>query len=165
DKDTDYILCSNDRPEIALMVRRLVYPANSFKDLSFLIPKDLHEGSEPPKFLVFFDSTKETESACKYLRMLMPRSLHMKIRYFHLTMSITFREHHLEELKKANLWGLCCTDAFGMGMDLPNINIVVQYKATSDLCTLWQHFSRAARGAGKQATGILLVEAKDVAEG
>ncbi|KAF8988678.1 hypothetical protein BDQ17DRAFT_1257558 [Cyathus striatus] len=51
------------------------------------------------------------------------------------------------------------------GMDLPDINIVVQYKATSDLCTLWQCFGHAAHSAGKQATGILLVEPKDMAEG
>ncbi|KAF8988677.1 P-loop containing nucleoside triphosphate hydrolase protein [Cyathus striatus] len=114
-------LCYRIPTHIPFYVPSATLPKAILKDvdLSFLIPKDLHEGSEPPKFLVFFDSTKETESACKYLRMLIPRSLHMKIQYFHLTMSTTFREHHLEELKKANLWGLCCTDAFGMVSESP----------------------------------------------
>jgi len=46
-------------------------------------------------------------------------------------------------------------------MDLPTISIVVQWKATCDLCTLWQRFGRAARGPGQQGTAILLVEKKD----
>lgn len=50
------------------------------------------------------------------------------------------------------------------GMDLPNVSIVVQWKATCDLCMLWQRFGRAARGPGEQGTAILLVEKKDTDE-
>lgn len=46
-------------------------------------------------------------------------------------------------------------------MDLPDIEVIVQYKTTCDLCALWQRFGRAARGEGKEATAILLVEKKD----
>jgi len=46
-------------------------------------------------------------------------------------------------------------------MDLPNIKIVVQWKATCNLCTLWQRFGRAARGSQQTGTAILLVEKKD----
>jgi superfamily II DNA helicase RecQ len=49
-------------------------------------------------------------------------------------------------------------------MDLPDIKIVVQWKATCDLCTLWQRFGRAARGADQEATAILFVEKKDTNE-
>ena len=50
------------------------------------------------------------------------------------------------------------------GMDLPDIEIVVQWKATCDLCTLWQRFGRVARGQGKEGVAILLVEKKDTNE-
>lgn len=49
-------------------------------------------------------------------------------------------------------------------MDLPDIELVIQWKATCELCTLWQRFGRAARGPGREATAILLVEKKDTAE-
>jgi superfamily II DNA/RNA helicase len=49
-------------------------------------------------------------------------------------------------------------------MDLPDIEIVVQWKATCELSMLWQRFGRAARGTGQEATGILLVEKKDTDE-
>lgn len=47
------------------------------------------------------------------------------------------------------------------GMDLADIEVVVQWKATCDLCTLWQRFGRAARGEVWTGTAILLVEKKD----
>ena len=50
------------------------------------------------------------------------------------------------------------------GIDLPDIQIEVQYRADCDLSTLWQRFGRAARAAGQEATAILLVEKKDTAE-
>ena len=50
------------------------------------------------------------------------------------------------------------------GMDLPDVSIVVQWKATCDMCMLWQRFGRGARGSGQTATAILLVEKKDTEE-
>ena len=47
-------------------------------------------------------------------------------------------------------------------MDLPDIKIVVQWKATCTLSTLWQRFGRGARGEGYRATGILLVGKQDI---
>jgi superfamily II DNA/RNA helicase len=46
-------------------------------------------------------------------------------------------------------------------MDIGDVEVVVQYKATCDLNTLWQRFGRAARDAGTRGVGILLVEKKD----
>ena len=108
---TEKILRSNDRPDIHLMVRGLTFPANSFKDLSFLIS----DGDSPvAKFLVFFDNTKETEAACHYLRLLLPPSDRDRIKYFHSTMTQAYRECELEAMRNSETWGLCCTDAFGM---------------------------------------------------
>jgi hypothetical protein len=49
-------------------------------------------------------------------------------------------------------------------MDLPDIKTIVQWKATCNLCTLWQCFGQAACGAGEEATAILFVEKKDTDE-
>src|SRR6266540_1829210 len=46
-------------------------------------------------------------------------------------------------------------------MDLPNIKIVVQWRATCSLCMLWQRFGRAACDSGQTGTAILLVEKKN----
>ena len=51
---TEQILRSNDRPDIHLMVRSLTFPANSFKDLAFLVSNGHQEGDSPvaKKFLI-----------------------------------------------------------------------------------------------------------------
>ena len=50
------------------------------------------------------------------------------------------------------------------GIDVQGVKFIVQYKATCDLCTLWQRFGRAARGADEEAIAVLLVEKKDTEE-
>jgi superfamily II DNA or RNA helicase len=44
------------------------------------------------------------------------------------------------------------------GLDLPGIEIVVQWRYTQSLCTLWQRLGRAARDPRREATSIYLVE-------
>jgi len=60
---------SNDRPNVNLVVRQMKHPANSFKDLSFLIPEDWKGGDEPPQpFVVFFDDKNETVQAASQVQ-------------------------------------------------------------------------------------------------
>jgi ERCC4-related helicase len=51
------------------------------------------------------------------------------------------------------------------GMDLTDINIIMQYHAMCNLCMLWQRFGRGARRAGREAVEILLVDKKHTEEG
>ncbi|KAH9833827.1 P-loop containing nucleoside triphosphate hydrolase protein [Rhodofomes roseus] len=157
---TEHILRSNDRPDIALGVRKMVHAASSFKDLEFLIPDGFAEGDPPPpRFLVFCNSIKETEAACKYLRSRLPAHLRLsKIKYFHASMTSHYRMDEYEALKNGDTFGLCVTDAFGMGLDLTGIQLVVQWKAPVSMNMLWQRFGRAARGLGEFAFAILVVE-------
>ena len=47
------------------------------------------------------------------------------------------------------------------GIDLKDIELVIQWKVTCDPCILWQRFGRAARDKNLQATALLFVESKD----
>ncbi len=114
-EQTEYIMYSNDRPEIQLIVRSLTFTAKSFQDLGFLIPDGFKEGDPPPpKFLIFFDNQKEAARACKYLRSRIPLSLCHKIRWFHSVITDKTREEDVEAIRKGDSWGFCCTDSFGM---------------------------------------------------
>jgi superfamily II DNA/RNA helicase len=173
--ETEKFLMSNDRPDLQIMVRSFVYPMNSYRDLAFLIPERVSEDSPPPKFVVFFDDTKETEEACDWFRNQLPNSLRLKVGYFHSTMTQEYREENVEVLRESKKWGYFSSESYGVvnlilsvtmhiltdrnqGMDVPDIKIIVQYKATCNLSTLWQRFGRAARKQGLEATVILLVE-------
>ncbi|KAF8235585.1 hypothetical protein L208DRAFT_1206909, partial [Tricholoma matsutake] len=72
-RETKHITCSNDRPNIHLVIQEIKYTVTSYADLSFLIPDNFKEGNDPPnKFLVFFDNTKEVEAAIRYLHTQLP---------------------------------------------------------------------------------------------
>src|SRR6266545_1419757 len=91
-ESTEYILCLNDRLEIRLAVHRMVFPANSFRDLAFLIPEGFKEKDPPPtKFLIFFSDQKVTEAAAKYLQSRLPASLVEKIKWFHAVNTPEYR--------------------------------------------------------------------------
>jgi hypothetical protein len=50
-------------------------------------------------------------------------------------------------------------------MDLPDIDIVVQWTPSCDMLLLMQQFGQGARGSGQMAIGILLVDKKDTYQG
>ncbi|KIM75556.1 hypothetical protein PILCRDRAFT_13474 [Piloderma croceum F 1598] len=75
-------------------------------------------------------------------------------------MSAEFRDDESMKLKEGETWGLCCTESFGMGMDLPDIKLIIQWRASCDLCTLWQHFGRAVCDLKLQGQALFLVESK-----
>ncbi len=46
------------------------------------------------------------------------------------------------------------------GIDIPDIEVVVQWRTTCDLNTLWQRFGRAARDLNREAVAVLFVDAR-----
>lgn len=53
---------------------------------------------------------------------------------------------------------IMATDAMGMGIDNPDIQLVVQWRQPASLSSLWQRAGRAARGASNTGEFIWLVE-------
>ncbi|KAH9919666.1 P-loop containing nucleoside triphosphate hydrolase protein [Amylocystis lapponica] len=156
---TEHIFRSNDRPDIGLAVRKMQYAAASYHDLDFLIPDGFQEGDiPPPKFLIFFDNTKEAEAAVRHLRSRLPDHLRHKTKHLHSIMTPDYRTDEYEALRNGDTYGLCVTDSFGMGLDLPNIQLIIQWKAPSNMNTLWQRFGCAARADGVHGVAILIVE-------
>ena len=110
--DTVEYLRTNDRPNVFLSVQMMASPIKTYKDLRFLVPDGIQV--RPSKFLVFFDNIKESEAACKYLRSRLPRSHRHLIKWYHASMSETYRREELDTYAKGEHWGFCVADSFGM---------------------------------------------------
>ncbi|KAI5997895.1 P-loop containing nucleoside triphosphate hydrolase protein [Pisolithus albus] len=150
---------SSDRPNIKIGVIKIKYALNSFADLTFLIlPGFRADDPPPPKFLIFFDDIPDSINAACVLRRRLPSELREKIRWFNADMSETYKEEELEKLISGETWGLCTTTSFGMGMDIPDIMMVIQWRATCNLAALWQCFGRAARDRRLTGTALLFAE-------
>lgn len=103
---------SNDRANVAIVVRKMQYTQKSFQDLAFLVPEKAD--TAPPKFMAFFNTRKEAQKAAKFLRRRLKPEDRERIVWFHAGMTDEFREKTLEKLKKGEVWGICCTEAAGM---------------------------------------------------
>ncbi|PPQ84997.1 hypothetical protein CVT26_007520 [Gymnopilus dilepis] len=53
---------------------------------------------------------------------------------------------------------LVCTDAAGMGCDIPDVDLVVQWKAPENLSSWVQRAGRAARGEGRTGLAVMIVK-------
>ncbi|PIL23292.1 transporter [Ganoderma sinense ZZ0214-1] len=151
---------SNDRPNVYLTVHKAQYALSSFKDLDFLIPQGWKPGVKIPKFVVFFDSIEDSVKAAQRMQQRLPPEYRDKIMWINSDTTAALREKATEEFARGELLGLYCTDSFGIGIDVPNIEVVVQWRTKCDFDTLWQRFGRAARGPGTVALAILIVESK-----
>ncbi|KAL9934240.1 hypothetical protein V8E36_006696 [Tilletia maclaganii] len=64
----------------------------------------------------------------------------------------------LRELAEGSVRVVLCTEALGMGIDLPIIDLVVQWRLPRDFKDLVQHFGRGARGPGTKTRALLLCD-------
>ncbi|KIK11093.1 hypothetical protein PISMIDRAFT_123296, partial [Pisolithus microcarpus 441] len=150
---------SSDRPNIKIGVKKIKYALNSYADLAFLVPTGFKVDDPPlPKFLIFFDNIPDSINAACALRRRLPRELRDKIKWFNAEMSSSYKEAELEKLTSGETWGLCTTTSFGMGMDVPDISLVIQWRATCKLAALWQRFGRAVRDKRLTGTALLFAE-------
>ena len=100
-----------------LAIQKMKYGAASFCDLDFLVPYvDGKKALVPWKFVVFFDSTKEAEAACKYVRSRLPSGSTDcdRLVWFHSVMSDRYCEQEAARFCSGEITGCFGTDAMGM---------------------------------------------------
>ncbi|KAN0088933.1 P-loop containing nucleoside triphosphate hydrolase protein [Tylopilus felleus] len=150
---------SSNRPNIKIGVKKIRYSLDSYADLGFLIPDGWKDrDSPPPKFLVFFDNIQQSIQAAMFLCHRLPHQLQDKVKWFNANMTTTYKEKEFENLQNGETWGYCTTESFGMGMDVSDIELVVQWRATCKLSTLWQRFGHTVRNKELSGTAILFAE-------
>lgn len=105
---------SNDRLNIYLTMKRIQHPLTSYRDLEFLIPDGCQPGAQLPKFLVFFDSIDESLKAAAVLQKKLPLEYCDRVVWFNSNNTHKFREESTAAFQEGSLYGLACTDLFGM---------------------------------------------------
>ncbi|KAI0710336.1 P-loop containing nucleoside triphosphate hydrolase protein [Cerioporus squamosus] len=146
----------NDRPNITPIVHRTKAAQSSLHILEFLV-RDVQPNSILPRVIVFFNTRDLAFQAYRYLQECAPDDVASPIDYLHAGRSRNARRRAMQRFRDGQINILCATEAAGMGMDIPDIDMSLQFMAASSLSVWIQRAGRAGR-SGQHAFAILLVE-------
>ncbi|KAL4263445.1 hypothetical protein AB1N83_008683 [Pleurotus pulmonarius] len=150
----------NDRPNVSLAVRAIHNPMNTFTDLRFIIPEAVQKPEDIPLTYLYADDILGGVEIEEYIEGLLPLALRRTglVRPYTASMTPEYRTEVMDQFRKERVRILICTDAAGMGCNLPNIDLVVQWRLPKKLSTFVQRAGRAARAPGRTGLAVLLVE-------
>lgn len=111
-----FINIGNDRPNVSQVVRAMEHPANSFRDLDFLVPTSISSPMNILKGFLYSDDIKAGAATVDYLNERVdPKYRHLGlIRPFNATMSKLYRKQVMKLFQEGKVRILVCTDAAGM---------------------------------------------------
>lgn len=108
--------------------------------------------------VVYFSNRNLLESVANQLKYLFPDR---NISYYHGEMDSMDRMITQQQFINNELDLICCTSAFGMGIDKENIRLVIHYHFPKDMESFIQEFGRAGRD-GKRSLSVVLSSNDDI---
>ena len=136
---------SIDRPNIAIMVKK-VNSMEEKKDLLLNYLKDLQGPG-----IIYFSSRLWAENIAQFLK----DEGFDRVAYYHGGMEQEKRMLIQEQFLNNQLSIICCTNAFGMGVNKSDIRFVIHFHYPSQVEAYLQEMGRAGRD-GKSSIAILL---------
>ncbi|KAJ7302861.1 P-loop containing nucleoside triphosphate hydrolase protein [Mycena albidolilacea] len=158
-KDYVNIDVGNDRPNVSIVVRAIQHPLNTYSDLDFIVD-GATEASQIKLGFVYADNIATGVEIGDHLEELLPPELRGQglIRPYNAALSKEYRREAMQQFRDGKIRTLVCTDAAGMGCNIPNIELVVQWKLPGSVSVFVQRAGRAARTDGTTGLAVLLVE-------
>jgi ATP-dependent DNA helicase RecQ len=129
-------------------------------DKRYLLIRSLLKNMPPGRAMLFVPSVRTGEQLREGLR-----SVGLDVPFFHSKLGTANERDMLlgrftGRIEPASNV-VICTNAFGMGLDLPNVRLVVHWQHPASLEDYLQEFGRAGRD-GAPSVAILFTDAKDV---
>ncbi|MES2767962.1 MAG: ATP-dependent DNA helicase RecQ [Bdellovibrionota bacterium] len=107
------------------------------------------------RILIYCGTRKVTESLSSYLQ-----DMFEGVGYYHAGLPTVERTRIQEAYVNKELRILVATNAFGMGIDQPDVRLVVHYQMPGNIDSLYQEMGRAGRDE-KHSTCLMLYSKKD----
>ncbi|KAI0371404.1 P-loop containing nucleoside triphosphate hydrolase protein [Pilatotrama ljubarskyi] len=146
----------NDRSNIRQGMRYM-RSASDYSALNFMVegaknPEDL------PRALVFVNAIQKCHAAAHHLRGLVDEHLRNCVGVLHAKQGSLTKEDEWRRFRDGHIRILVATEAAGMGMDVPDITLIVQFGVPETLAVWLQRAGRAGRSRSIQACAIMLVQ-------
>jgi hypothetical protein len=175
--ETPTVLCDmpSDRPNISLFTVPIARGQIQTREpLLNLLPREAADWDpenfeedrwspvDIPKTLIFIDDRSECCTLTTELIKVFRKDIQASegrdiVREYHSTMSAKALERNLKALQDGICRIMVCTDAVGMGLDVPDIERVVQWRVPPWLTVSgwWQRAGRAARHPDRKGMAII----------
>lgn len=147
--DATYINEGNDHPNVKLEVQQLLH-RSKLSSLDFAL--------DGKKTIVYFESRKLAITAKWHLQDLVPQTEWRCIMHYHALMSTEYKTKMMEEFQRGRICILLCTEAAGMGCDIPDINWVILFKCPATISSVVQCKGHAACDPARKGVAILLMQ-------
>lgn len=137
------------RPNLAYIVRQ---PTNRLEDIVYLL--NSIEGSA----IVYVQTRNNCRDIAEYLN-----SKGISTTYYHAGLDTIDKNRRQEDWKRGNTRTMVATNAFGMGIDKPDVRLVIHHECPTSIEAYFQEAGRAGRD-GKKSYSFLLYDNHDRAK-
>ncbi|MCW2783218.1 MAG: P-loop containing nucleoside triphosphate hydrolase protein, partial [Marmoricola sp.] len=126
---------SINRENICLITQEITRSMQNFEDLHFVIPNLSRVGwPEIPKTMIFTDGLRDCCRIATTLSNLVPPGVHNSneeiVLEYSTGISSERREYNLHAFLSGDCRVLVCTKACGIGVDIPDVERVIQWRVT-----------------------------------
>ncbi|MBC7475989.1 MAG: ATP-dependent DNA helicase RecQ [Candidatus Sericytochromatia bacterium] len=150
-KDVFISISSFDRKNIFIGIKKFITPLGKY----LFFKKVLSQSS---KTLIYCS----TRSITEFMSAKLSRKLKIKTGFYHAGCAGIERKNTQEDFKVGNISCLLATTAFGMGIDISDIDTVIYWNFPSSIEEYYQGIGRAGRNEEVQAKSWMLYNSSDI---
>lgn len=132
-----------------------------------LLTESIHDLLNMPKTLIFLDGVETAQKINLELQREVSGHLHgvptdVFIRTYWSTIDDDGKDETLKDLRSGQTRIVLCTDAFSLGVDVPDIDLVIQWDINEKLTmeSLWPRIGRGSRAHDRMSNSIIYVNKK-----